>query len=491
MPNIGKSEAAPAVFLAVGRNHGHPCVYTGQNNPIPGAPDMAIQFNSDALARFRNVNFRNGDTIANLDGKGLKANGELGNFIGKMFRATKTQDRNNAVRTELLRSLGQAFGLAGLMKEEGDRVAFSPDFMQKLEKLLGRDILKTGDFKIDRNGFVKSGKPLTQRRIQAIVSKALRSGGEFDVKGYETKLAKIQSEIKSDSAQKYYKEVKRALDFYKNEIGRVMIKNPDYEPAPAEEPDLFFDDDRKAYELKHSPYLMWDYEHDEYVPLKRGTDLREHLNNSSIPGNPLKMFIHLENAFTRMFDTSINNDRDFDLLQKYLKNTVRNFVELSVDCYFAAKENGKMQAFEGYLFSHDPCMDGRTTELMEFAQENLPMVDVAPSGDDDAALMPEAAKPKAAPVKTAGHTMNTRLDDCIYKEIQLARDANPKATGWKDLSEAVKANLVGLDRPIAVLNEKTGALEPLKENGETVVRKVTAEDVDRIGPACCDILAIF
>lgn len=452
---------------------------------------MAIEFNSNALSQFRNVNFNDDNAIANLDGKGLKANGKLGNFIGKMFRATKTENRNNAVREELLRSLGQAFGLSGLMKAEGNRVAFSPEFMQKLEKLLGGDILKTGDFKIDRNGLVTSGKPLTQRRIRSIVSKAMRAGGEFDIQGYETKLSKIQSELKSDYAQKYYKQVKTAIDFYKNEIDRVMIKNPNYEPAPDEEPDLFFDDDRKEYELKHSPYLMWDYENDEYVPLKRGTDLREHLNNSSIPGNPLKMFIHLENAFTRTFDTSINNDRDFDRLQKYLKNTVRNFVELSVDCYFAAKENGKMQAFDGFLYSHDPCMDGRTTELMEFAQENLPMVDVAPSVDDDAALMPEAAKPKPAPVKTAGHTMATRLDDCIYKEIQLARDANPNATGWKDLADAVKNNLVGLDRPIAVLNETTGAIEPLKENGEPVVRKVTAEDVDRIGPACCDILAIF
>ena len=120
---------------------------------------MAIEFNSNALSQFRNVNFNDDNAIANLDGKGLKANGKLGNFIGKMFRATKTENRNNAVREELLRSLGQAFGLSGLMKAEGNRVAFSPEFMQKLEKLLGSDILKTGDFKIDRNGPAPSATP--------------------------------------------------------------------------------------------------------------------------------------------------------------------------------------------------------------------------------------------------------------------------------------------------------------------------------------------
>ena len=449
-----------------------------------------MSFNISALDTFRNVNLGGENAIANL-GEGdkiFKKNDYYGS-IGKIFRGGTTKAANNAIRTELLRSLGKAFDLAGMSEKDG-KVSFSKEFMDKLEKLLG-PAFKREDFGIGADGTVKSGKPLTQRRIEAIVAKAAKAGGEFDVKGYEAKLSKIQAELKSDYAINYYKTVKTAIDFYKNELDRVIIKNPDYVPAPAEEPDLFFDEDREAYELQHSPYLMFDYEKQDYVPLRRGTDLREHLNSQSIPGNPLKMFIHLENAFKTPFDTSIKNDRDFDLLKKYLTNTVRNYVELSVDCYFAAKENGKMKAFDGYLFNHDPCMDGRTTELMEFAAENLPMVDVAPSVDDDAVQLTEAPQPKPVTTKTADHTKTTRLDNCIYKEIQLARDANPSATGWKDLAEAVKKNLVGLERPIAVLNAKTGAIEPLEENGVPVIRKVTAEDVDSIGPACCDILAIF
>lgn len=38
---------------------------------------MAIEFDSSAPARIRNVGFRNDNAIANLDGKGLEANGKV------------------------------------------------------------------------------------------------------------------------------------------------------------------------------------------------------------------------------------------------------------------------------------------------------------------------------------------------------------------------------------------------------------------------------
>lgn len=42
--------------------------------------------------------------------------------------------------------------------------------MDKLEKLLGKE-LKRGDFGIGSDGTVTSGKPLTARRIRAIINK--------------------------------------------------------------------------------------------------------------------------------------------------------------------------------------------------------------------------------------------------------------------------------------------------------------------------------
>ena len=132
---------------------------------------MAIQFNANALNAFSNVNFGNDNAIANLGGdNGLVQKDELGSFLWKPFRSSETEKRNNAVRTELLKALGQAFNLQGV-DEQGGKTTFSRGFMDRLEEILG-PAFKRGDFGIDADGAVASGKPLTQRRIQAVCNAA-------------------------------------------------------------------------------------------------------------------------------------------------------------------------------------------------------------------------------------------------------------------------------------------------------------------------------
>ena len=81
------------------------------------------------------------------------------------------------------------------------------------------------------------------------------------------------------------------------------------------------------------------------------------------------------------------------------------------------------------------------------------------------------------------------------KELQNISDDAEKAgkstDGWKweDVAETVRKALVGKTRPI-MLPGPDGFVK-LNENGADVVRKVTAEDVDKIGQACMDILRIF
>jgi hypothetical protein len=129
---------------------------------------MAIQFNLNALSRFSNVNFGDNDAIANLDGgNGLVQNEKLGFILTRKFRSAVAERQNNAVRTELLKSLGRAFGLTGFNEENG---TFTDQFMDRLEEILG-PAFKRGDFGI-KNGVVDSGKPLTQRRIQAVCNAA-------------------------------------------------------------------------------------------------------------------------------------------------------------------------------------------------------------------------------------------------------------------------------------------------------------------------------
>ena len=150
---------------------------------------MAIQFNLNALSRFSNVNFGDNDAIANLDGgNGLVQNEKLGFILTRKFRSSTAEKQNNAVRTELLKALGKAFGLNDGVAVNNGKTTFTDQFMNRLEEILG-PAFKRGDFGI-KNGVVDSGKPLTQRRIQAIV-KAARAKGEAVAYDGTTYLAKV------------------------------------------------------------------------------------------------------------------------------------------------------------------------------------------------------------------------------------------------------------------------------------------------------------
>ena len=182
---------------------------------------MAIQFNLNALSRFSNVDFGDNDAIANLDGKdGLKQNKALGSIFTR-FRLPSTKERNNAVRTELLKALANAFGIKEGVAVANGKTTFTDKFMSRLEEILGPDF-KRGDFGI-KDGVVDSGKPLTQRRIQAIV-KAARAKGDaaaYDGTTYLAKVDYIKGWIKDkkglDAATK-----RAALDFFDVKIRQTI-----------------------------------------------------------------------------------------------------------------------------------------------------------------------------------------------------------------------------------------------------------------------------
>ena len=183
---------------------------------------MAILFNPQALSRFANVNFGKDKSIVNLgaDKETLVKNNELGCFLWKPFRSEENEAKNNAVRTELLKALGQAFEINGVT-EHGGQTLFSSAFMDRLEEILGPSF-KRGDFGI-KDGVVDSGKPLTQRRIQAIV-KAARAKGDaaaYDGTTYLAKVDYIKGWIKDkkglDAATK-----RAALDFFDVKIRQTI-----------------------------------------------------------------------------------------------------------------------------------------------------------------------------------------------------------------------------------------------------------------------------
>ena len=165
-------------------------------------------------------------SIANLGGDDkLVQKDKLGLFLWKPFRSDDTEKRNNAVRTELLKALAQAFGLEGVTEHDG-KTMFSDEFMNRLSDLLG-PAFKRGDFGI-KDGVVASGKPLTQRRITAIFKAAaiVKAETPYDAKTYLAKVDSLEDVLKTKdpNAQTtitgldYAKSFKLTIAFIENDL---------------------------------------------------------------------------------------------------------------------------------------------------------------------------------------------------------------------------------------------------------------------------------
>ncbi len=127
--------------------------------------------NLTALDMFRSAKDWTADSIANFDGKNaIKNVGEYTGPLSALSRSKIEKAANNEMRTELLKALGTAFGVKGMTVQDG-KARFTRDFLQRLERIIGADF-KRDDFALDAEGYIVSGRPLTARRIKAIISKA-------------------------------------------------------------------------------------------------------------------------------------------------------------------------------------------------------------------------------------------------------------------------------------------------------------------------------
>ena len=439
---------------------------------------MSLDINFAALGAFRNVNFGNADAIANLkQGGGVEQNGKLGSFLGKMFRSSATQANNNAVRTELLKSLGQAFGLSG-MSEAGGKTTFSAEFMAKLEGILGRDVFKAADFKIGRDGTVSSGKPLTQRRIQAIVNKAVvASRGQYDAGVYRTKLDSINAKIATMpegpgtkvAMQDHFAAVGKLIDFMDKELDGLFDENFTYNPQKDQEGD-------------NVPYVMVSKLGGKYEqkPLKSIGMVTQYIHDFTG-----QLFHIQENILAGVKNIAQLSDLDDppEQITAYLKRAMTEFVMASIDTYLDADKAGKLDGYQGVITHAWPCIEGKTSGITEFRLANLPLEDAHP-----------AAGPAEVNVgAVATHDKNQPLNQCIGREISALDAKGVKFESWKDVAAAVKQNLIGTIRPIDVpVKDGDGwKFELLRdEKGQPVVREITEEDIDRLGEACMEAILL-
>ena len=477
-----------------------------------------MSFNLSALDTFRNVNLGGADAIANLgEGDKIVKKNDYHGAIGAMFRGRKTEAANNAVRTELLCSLGNAFGLEGVGRNDKGVVTFSKDFMDKLAKLLGPDF-KREDFKIAADGTVSSGKPLTQRRIQAIVEKAgIYANTGFSVGAYRQKLESIKKDLgiaglsgaqldalnkneKTPSMTKLFIHVAKSLDFLEGlELGKPAVDKKTGKPLGYYtysknedtsfirlDPTLGFKlelgDDVSKWRDNRFQFRMPGSKEGDYQPLNGNLGDFEHGFNHQLFLALGGELIHTERAH---FDSS---GTDIEPLKKYIAQTIQLFAQKMVDVYLECKAEGKMDAFRAHCENPGACMEEKGLQLTKFEEEHL----APPAQEGTGLTKAEAAELERIANQAVGdNAPPDKSEDLLYGVIDALNQGDEKlnaSENWADFSAAAKEKLVGKTAKIVVpfKNEETGFYEfkPLVVDGKEVVRPLTAEDVDTIGKAC-------
>ena len=419
-----------------------------------------MQFNITALDGFRKANLQGEKAIANVGENNtiIQKNSYHGG-IGRIFRKSATEAANNAARTELLKSLGNAFGLEGMSENKNGVTTFSKGFMTRLEQLLGKDF-KRGDFEIGPDGTVSSGKPLTQRRIAAIINRAeIAAGIKFDAKAYKAKLALVNAEVaklpdgyQKDKLTSYFAHVAKCIDFLDKDLDKMIIKNEDWRPGFEDDIPLCFFKNPKTGKMS-----------DMMVRAPLVNYLSENIG-----------LFHFEQY--KNIPQKLNSPEDLKANMDYVRNTTKLYVQEAIDLFLDAKGAGKLPELTK-LICKEPgaCMDAKASQPGAFR------VDLG-------LLAPDVNMDEIDLV--ADHGPDTKLDKCIYEEIRVANAQTKGAKGWADLAKAVKKELVGQIRPIMTLDEHN-KIVPLMKDGQQVVRAVTAADIDKIGPVCTNILGIF
>ena len=429
---------------------------------------MSMEINTTHLAMFRDMKLGGENAIANVgtDGKSVVQNKKLGSLISRLFRSKTEESLNNAARTALLKSLGQAFGLSG-MTESGGTTKFSDDFMKKLEGILGRDVLKTGDFKISSDGTVSSGKPLTKRRIDAIINKAvLVSPGAYNYADYKAKLDYVRTRLDAmpatmdkgdvEGAKQKFNLAEKMMNFVKDEIPGLIVNN---------DPDDIFD-----YDPTIDAPLMFK------MRTEGGGTRNAALNSfsaiNSYVGERIGAPFHLqENILGGKFNTRLSDVKDpKKQIPEYFKNVMTAYATTIIDLFIECEKLGKLDKFVKALNDYAICTEAKTSALIEFRLNEIPSED--------------------GPVVT--HNSDQPLDQCIGREIAAMVEKNPdlmESDDFKDFAEEIKKNLVGTIRPITVPQHTAGGIKfvPLMDgNNKPVVRAITEEDIDRLGQACID-----
>ena len=402
---------------------------------------MPINFNTQAVQAFDVYRTRemNANTNIQKAGGALRTGGTGCGFFAALARGANDKAANNAARADFLLSLGRAYGIDGASVGKDGRATFSRAFMDSLEKVLG-PAFKRSDYGLDAEGRVTSGKPLTARRIKAVLTRAIVTGDmAFSAQEYQVKLDAVLADLdargrKEDVAdlRAKFAHVQSALAFIKDELPVLLSPNDDYsEKADEDAPD----EERCAYRLRT-------VDKNGAVDFKLATSKKtvfDYLYNER------DFYLHSEN-----FKADPTKDDFDDKVHAYIANVLETYVKVAVDLYLKTKGTGNFKAFARMFVQHAFCMEAKTANLQQFMEDrHIGMDDVE-------------ARDEVAP---ADHDEKTELLECLAREIQQVENAKPgqDLTWEKDYLPVLERHLVGLNRP---------------QNG--VLKPVTAEDIQAL-----------
>lgn len=332
-------------------------------------------FSIKALDNFRNASFQDADAIVNIGNDNtVSKKGSYHGAVGRMFRVSSTKAANNAARTELLRSLGNAFGLNGMGQNKDGVTTFSKGFMDKLQKLLG-DEFKRNDFGISDDGTVTSGKPLTQRRVSAIVKQAiLASKGSYDYETYKAKPDYVQGQIANVTAKgdqtynkkaavKHFDAVAKLMDFAKNELPRMIEIDTDYIPY-------------KPIGPENPKYVLNTKLNGRFSesPLKDFGMVEEYIRKKFNVNVSIKLNIFGRYNFTRFSELK----DPMKQITGYLQDTIQNYAMTSINTFIDAEKAGKATDFMKVLDKNWDYVESETEGINQFAKDELPGEEPAP-----------------------------------------------------------------------------------------------------------------
>jgi hypothetical protein len=187
--------------------------------------------------------------------------------------------------------------------------------------------------------------------------------------------------------------------------------------------------------------------------------------------------MHFENAG---YDRT--NPETIGKLKTYITGIAQLYLKRVVDNYLDAKAEGKVPEYLDHINKNSGvCLEDRCGRLDEFVKNHLVKKD-----EMDIAAAAEAKR--VADTALNGGEIST-AENLIYGVFEQFEETDKEVAAsdnWEDYSEKTKALLVGKMATITVpkLQDDKYVFEPVMEDGKAVVRPLTAEDIDLLGPAC-------